>query len=142
MGGGVPGNAGCGLRGQPVESRSGLVAFGEHDLEHDGGAVEDNFGGQGEIAYVEDQLRLQRAAEAISATDSGSVLGPHSLYRTHGRPLVVNSAAFSRAVVEYLVRRYDVAYVVAERERASFYAGFLPGGVIWSDDRYLVWKLR
>jgi hypothetical protein len=119
-----------------------FASLPSHTYYYDGGVVGDNFGAQGETAFVEDQLRLQRAAEAIPPAETGGLLGPHGLYRTNGRPLVVNSAAFSREVVEYLVRRYDLAYVVAEREREPFYASFLPGGVIWSDDRYLVWKLR
>ena len=112
-----------------------------HTYYYDGGLVEDNFGGQGEIAYVEDLRRLERAAAAVPAGGDGAVMGPHALYRMVERPLVIDSAGYSREVVEHLVRRYEVRYIVAEPERLEFYAGFLPGQTLWQGESYAVFGL-
>lgn len=113
-----------------------------HTYYYDGGVVTDNFGGQGEIAYIEDLRHLERAAAAIRAVGPGVVLGPHPLYAMARQPLVVNSDAFSRAVVERLVERYAVRYVVAAPARLEFYTSFLPGRLLWQDERYIVYEVR
>jgi Dolichyl-phosphate-mannose-protein mannosyltransferase len=112
-----------------------------HTYYYDGGVVTDNFGGQGEIGYVDELQRLERAALAIRAAGPGTVLGPQPLYRMAQQPLVVESAAHSRAVVEHLVQHYGIRYVVAENERIPFYADFLPGRTLWQDDRFALYEL-
>lgn len=111
-----------------------------HTYYYDGGVVGDNFGGQGEIAYVTELRQLERAAAAIRAAGPGAVLGPHPLYHLTRQPLVVNSAAFNREVVEHLVRRYNIRYLVAEPGRAASYTSFLPGQIIWQDETLAVYR--
>src|SRR5204862_4520777 len=79
-----------------------------HTYYYDGGVVSDNFGAQGEIAYVDDLRHLEQAASAIHAEGPGAVLGPHALYAMAHQPLVVNSDAFSAELAARLVTRYDV----------------------------------
>jgi 4-amino-4-deoxy-L-arabinose transferase-like glycosyltransferase len=112
-----------------------------HTYYYDGGVVGDNFGAQGEIAYVEDLRRLAGAASAIRTHGPGPVLGPHPLYTLAGQPLVINSAAFSPAVVRNLVERYSVRYIVAEPPRQPFYADLFPVQTLWQDERYVVMAL-
>lgn len=119
-----------------------FAAIPSHTYYYDGGAVGDNFGGQGEIAYVEDLRRLEGAAAAIRNAGDGAILGPHPLYAMLRRPLVINSPEYSREVVEQLVRRYAVRFIVAEPEQMPFYAGFLPGSVIWQEDKLAIFALR
>ena len=113
-----------------------------HTYYYDGGVVEDNFGGQGEIAYVDDLLHLEVAAAAIQEQGPGTVLGPHPLYALAGQPLVIDSAAFGPEVARNLVERYTVRYIVADPLRIPFYAGLFPGQVIWQDEKYAVYALR
>lgn len=117
------------------------AAIPSHTYYYDGGVVGDNFGGQGEIAYVDDLRRFERAAAAIRRAGDGPILGPHPLYAMLHRPLVINSPEYSRPVVGQLVRRYGVRFIVAEPERMAFYAGFLPGRAIWQEDRLAVFAL-
>jgi 4-amino-4-deoxy-L-arabinose transferase-like glycosyltransferase len=112
-----------------------------HTYYYDGGVVTDNFGGQGEIAYVEELRHLEQAAAAIRAAPPGAVLGPHALYAMARRPLVIGSNSYSREIVEHLVSRYGLRYLVAEPPRVAFFASFLPGRVLWQDDRFAVYQV-
>ncbi|MCC6176322.1 MAG: glycosyltransferase family 39 protein [Chloroflexi bacterium] len=107
---------------------------------YDGGLVDDNFGQQGEIQFVEQAKHLRAAADAIVSRGPGVVLGEHLLAPLTRHPLVVNSTAYPSDVLAALVARYDVRYVVDERARAGAYA-FLDPTEIWSDDRYMVLEL-
>jgi hypothetical protein len=118
-----------------------FASIPSHTYYYDGGVVEDNFGGQGEIAYIDDLRRLERVAAAIGAAGPGTVLGPHPLYALARQPLVVNSAAFSEAVVEHLVQRYNVRFIVGEPTQLDFYRDFLPGRVLWQDGYYVVYEV-
>lgn len=112
-----------------------------HTYYYDGGVVTDNFGGQGEIAYIDDLRHLERVAAAMHAAGPGVVLGPHPLYAMARQPLVINSDAFSREVVEHLVQRYAIRYVVAAPGRLDFYRSFLPGRLLWQDERYILYEV-
>jgi 4-amino-4-deoxy-L-arabinose transferase-like glycosyltransferase len=112
-----------------------------HTYYYDGGVVADNFGGQGETAYVDDLRRLERAAAAIRAEGPGVVLGPHALYAMARQPLVVNSDAYSAEILARLVARYDVRYVVADATKLDFYSAFLPGRVLWRDEKFAVYEV-
>jgi 4-amino-4-deoxy-L-arabinose transferase-like glycosyltransferase len=118
-----------------------FVDIPSHTYYYDGGLVQDNFGGQGETAFVEEARRLRAAADAIVARGPGPVLGDHILYAFARQPLVVNSTAYPPDVVAHLVRKYGIRYVVAERARSPFYA-FLGPTELWSDDRFVVLELR
>ena len=113
-----------------------------HTYYYDGGVVDDNFGAQGEIAYVDDLRRLEVAAAVIQNRGPGTVLGPHPLYTLAGQPLVIDSGAFGREVARNLVERYAVRYIVADPLRIRFYAGLFPGRVIWQDEKYAVYALQ
>lgn len=113
-----------------------------HTYYYDGGVVDDNFGAQGEIAYVDDLLHLEVAAAVIQDHGPGTVLGPHPLYVLAGQPLVIDSGAFGAEVARNLVERYAVRYIVADPLRIPFYAGLFPGQVLWQDEKYAVYVLR
>lgn len=113
-----------------------------HTYYYDGGVVTDNFGGQGETAWVDEVRRMERAAAALRGAGPGAILGAHPFYHlAPGRPLVVNSAEYSRAVVERLVGRYDVRYVWTERERVGFHAAFLATETLWQDERFALLRI-
>jgi 4-amino-4-deoxy-L-arabinose transferase-like glycosyltransferase len=138
------------LRNQLAAVALGLACFTaawtytsipSHTYYYDGGVVTDNFGGQGEIAYIEELGRLERAAAAIRAAGPGTVLGPHSLYSFARQPLVVDSDSYSREVVEHLVDRYQIRYAVAEPSRVASYSAFLPGGLLWQEEKLAVYEI-
>jgi hypothetical protein len=118
-----------------------FASIPSHTYYYDGGVVADNFGGQGEIAYVDDLRRLEQTAIAIRAEGPGVVLGPHALYAMAHQPLVVNSDAYNAEIVGRLVARYDVRYVVADATKMEFYAAFLPGRVLWQDEKFAVYEV-
>jgi 4-amino-4-deoxy-L-arabinose transferase-like glycosyltransferase len=136
-------------RGLLVTVTAGLCLFANlwtfmeipsHTYYYDGGLVQDNFGGQGETAFVEDARRLRAAADAIAARGPGPILGEHILYSFTHQPLVVNSTAYPPEVVAHLVRKYGIRYIVAERAQSGTYA-FLGPTELWADDRYAVLEL-
>ena len=107
---------------------------------YDGGLVADNFGQQGERLFVEEARSFRAAADAIVAHGAGVVLADHILAPFTGMPLVVNSTGYPPEIVEHLVRRYGIRYVVIDRAHASLY-DFLAPTVIWSNDRHVVLEL-
>ncbi len=114
-----------------------FVSIPSHTYYYDGGLVQDNFGGQGETAFVEEAGRLRAAADAIAARGPGPILGDHLLYAFTHQPLVVNSTAYPPDIAAHLVQKYSVRYVVTERSHAQFY-GFLNPTELWVDDRFVV----
>jgi 4-amino-4-deoxy-L-arabinose transferase-like glycosyltransferase len=118
-----------------------FASIPSHTYYYDGGVVGDNFGGQGEAIYVDELRHLERAAAAIRESGPGTILGPHPLYAMARQPLVVSSAAYSRDVVEHLVHRYEIRYIVVEPAQLPFYAGFLPGRLLWQDQQFAVFEI-
>ncbi|MDP8924253.1 MAG: glycosyltransferase family 39 protein [Chloroflexota bacterium] len=117
-----------------------MLAIPSRTYYYNGGLVADNFGQQGETLWVQDTRRLRAAADAIVARGPGVMLGDHILAPFTGQPLVVNSTAYPPEVIDLLVRKYGIRYVVAERAHQDRYA-FLNPGVLWSDDRLVVLEL-
>jgi hypothetical protein len=117
-----------------------FVQIPSHTYYYDGGLVSDNFGGQGETQFVEETRRLRAAADAIVARGPGPILGDHILHAFTHQPLVVNSTAYPPEVVQHLVRKHGIRYVVAERARGPSY-GFLAPTELWADDRLVVLEL-
>jgi hypothetical protein len=113
-----------------------------HTYYYDGGIVGDNFGAQGEIAYVDEIRHLEAAAEGIRRHGPGVVLGPHPMYALTRQPLVVDSGAFSAEIVRHLVERYSVRYLVADPSRLTFYSSLIPGQMLWQDERFGVYALN
>jgi hypothetical protein len=107
---------------------------------YDGGLIGDNFGQQGERLFVDEARSFKAAADAIVARGSGVVLGDHILAPFTRMPLVVNSTGYSTEVVEHLVQRYGVRYVVIDIPHASLY-DFLRPTTIWANDRHVVLEL-
>jgi 4-amino-4-deoxy-L-arabinose transferase-like glycosyltransferase len=107
---------------------------------YDGGLIGDNFGQQGERLFVEEVRGFRAAADAIMARGQGVVLGDHILAPFTRMPLVVNSTGYPPEVVEHLVRRYQIRYVVIDRPHAALYDSLRPTP-IWSDDRLVVLEL-
>jgi hypothetical protein len=118
-----------------------------HTYYYDGGVVTDNFGAQGEIAYIQEQRLLERAAAAVrqdaaQRTSRPSVLGPHPLYRLAGLPLVVDSAAFSPEVARTLIDKYAIGYAVVEPARLPLFQSLRPDGhVLWQEPTLAVYRL-
>ena len=109
---------------------------------YDGGAVTDNFGGQGEIRWVEEVQRIERAAAVLRSAGPGVVLGTHPFYHlAPGHPLIINSRQYSQTIVEFFVRRYGVQYVWTEQDSVGFYRAFLPIEVLWQDDGFALLRL-
>jgi 4-amino-4-deoxy-L-arabinose transferase-like glycosyltransferase len=117
-----------------------MISIPSRTYYYDGGLVADNFGLQGERLFVEDARRFRAAADAIVAHGPGVVLGDHILAPFTEMPLVVNSTGYPPEIVEHLVEKYGVRYVVIDRPHASLY-DFLGPTPIWSDDRLVVLEL-
>jgi hypothetical protein len=117
-----------------------FVSIPSHTYYYDGGLVPDNFGGQGETLFVDEARRMRAAADAILARGPGPILGDHILYAFTHQPLVINSTAYPPEVVERLVDKYRLRYVVVDRAHSSAY-GFLRPTELWADDRFVVLEL-
>jgi hypothetical protein len=118
-----------------------FASIPSHTYYYNGGVVTDNFGGQGEILYIEELRHLEAAAAAIRASGPGTVLGPHALYTLARQPLVINSSEYSADVLSHLVRQYAVRYIVAEPELLPRYAGLFSGRPIWQGSKFAVFEL-
>jgi hypothetical protein len=104
---------------------------------YDGGLIGDNFGQQGERLFADDARQYEAAADAIRARGPGVVLGDHILAPLTRMPLVVISSAYPPEIVQHLVDKYQVRYIVAERVHADAYA-FLGVTPLWSGDRHVL----
>jgi len=107
---------------------------------YDGGLVGDNFGQQGERLFVEEAQSFKAAADAIVAHGHGVVLGDHILAPFTGMPLVVNSTGYSTEVLEHLVQKHAIRYVVIDIPHAGLYDVLRPTP-IWSNGRHVVLEL-
>lgn len=106
-----------------------------------GGLVRDNFGGQGEAVWVDEAMRFHAAGRAITADGrGGAILADHLLYYFARQPLVVNSTAYPREVIDHLVRKHNVRYIVAPHRSAANYE-FLRPTTIWSDEKFVALAL-
>jgi hypothetical protein len=104
---------------------------------YDGGLIGDNFGQQGERQFVNEARGFRAAADAIVARGQGVVLGDHILSPFTRMPLVINSTGYPREIIDYLVQKYDIRYIVVDRAHADLY-DFLRFTPLWSDDRLVV----
>ena len=117
-----------------------MLSIPSHTYYYDGGLVADNFGQQGERLFVEDARQYQAAADAIVARGPGTVLGDHILAPLTRMPLVINSTAYPPEIVQHLVAKYGIRYIVADRARADAYA-YLNPETLWTGDRFVVLEL-
>jgi 4-amino-4-deoxy-L-arabinose transferase-like glycosyltransferase len=118
-----------------------FVSIPSHTYYYDGGLIDDNFGGQGETAWVEETRSFRAAADAIVARGPGAILGYHLMHPFTHQPLVMNSTGYPRDVVAHLVDKYDIRYVVSDHAHAGAY-DFLTPTQIWSDERFVVLEVR
>jgi hypothetical protein len=86
---------------------------------------------------MEDARQFRLAADAILAHGSGVVLADHILAPFTRMPLVVNSTGYSAEVVQHLVQKYGIRYVVIDLPHAYLYDHLRPTP-IWSNDRLVV----
>ena len=107
---------------------------------YDGGLIGDNFGQQGERIFVDEARSFKAAADAILAHGSGTILSDHIMAPFTRMPLVVNSTGYPLEIVEHLVHRYDIRYIVIDLPHAHQY-DFLSPTPIWSNDRHVVQEL-
>jgi hypothetical protein len=107
---------------------------------YDGGLIGDNFGQQGERLFVDEARSFKAAGDAIVARGQGVVMADHILAPFTRMPLVVNSTGYSREVVEHLVQRYAIRYIVIDIGHANLY-DFLQPTTIWANDRHVVLEL-
>ncbi|MFN8523965.1 MAG: glycosyltransferase family 39 protein [Chloroflexota bacterium] len=133
--------AGCALAACAFTNVWTFVAIPSHTYYYNGGLVADNFGGQGEAAFVDEARRFQNAAAAISARGQGTILADHLLHSFTGYPLVVNSTSYPPDVIAHLVKTYQIRYVVAPRRLSDSYAPF-GAREIWHDELFAAWELE
>jgi 4-amino-4-deoxy-L-arabinose transferase-like glycosyltransferase len=114
-----------------------MLSIPSHTYYYDGGLVADNFGQQGERLFVGDARQYKAAADAIIARGPGTILGDHIMSPLTRMPLVINSTVYPPEIVQHLVHKYQIRYIVAERSHADDYA-FLGTSPIWSGDRFVV----
>ena len=107
---------------------------------YDGGLIGDNFGQQGERIFVDEARSFKAAADAILSHGSGTILSDHIMAPFTRMPLVVNSTGYPLEIVEHLVHRYDIRYIVIDLPHAHQY-DFLSPTPIWSNDRHVVLEL-
>jgi 4-amino-4-deoxy-L-arabinose transferase-like glycosyltransferase len=107
---------------------------------YNGGLIGDNFGQQGERIFMDEARQFRLAADAILAHGPGVILADHILAPFTRMPLVVNSTGYPPEVVEHLVRKYGVRYVVIDVPHASLY-DYLGPTTIWSNDRLVVLEI-
>jgi 4-amino-4-deoxy-L-arabinose transferase-like glycosyltransferase len=117
-----------------------FVSIPSHTYYYDGGLIDDNFGGQGETAWVDETRSFRAAADAIVARGPGVILGYHLMHPFTHYPLVLNSTGYPRDVVDHLVRKYDVRYVVTDHGGVGTY-DFLGPTELWRDGRFVVLEL-
>jgi hypothetical protein len=117
-----------------------MLSIPSHTYYYDGGLVADNFGQQGERLFAEDARQYQAAAAAILARGPGVILGDHLLAPLTRLPLVINSTAYPPEIVQHLVDKYNIRYIVAERAHAADYA-FLGATTIWSGDHFVALEI-
>lgn len=117
-----------------------MLSIPSRTVYYDGGLVGDNFGQQGERLFVEEARSFKAAADAILARGADVVLGDHILAPFTRMPLVVNSTGYPPEIVEHLVRKYDIRYVVIDLPHAHLY-DFLRPTPIWSNERHVVLEL-
>jgi hypothetical protein len=117
-----------------------MLSIPSRTFYYDGGLVGDNFGQQGERLFVEDARSFEAAADAIVARGEVVVLADHILAPLTRMPLVVNSTGYPPEIVEHLVQKYDVRYVVIDIPHAHLY-DFLQPTPVWSNERHVVLEL-
>jgi 4-amino-4-deoxy-L-arabinose transferase-like glycosyltransferase len=117
-----------------------MLSIPSRTFYYDGGLIGDNFGQQGERIFVDEARSFKAAADAIVAHGRGVILSDHILAPFTRMPLVVNSTGYSTEVVEYLVKRYGIRYIVIDVPHARQY-DFLRPTPIWTNDRHVVLEL-
>ncbi|MFN0074144.1 MAG: hypothetical protein ACKVVP_21905 [Chloroflexota bacterium] len=113
-----------------------------HTYYYNGGVVTDNFGQQGETVWMTEARQVARAAEIIRDRGPGTILGDHLFYALARQPIVINSAAYPRDVLETLVARYQVRYVWLEQGRLDETRQWLGGTLLHEDGRFALLELR
>jgi hypothetical protein len=117
-----------------------MLSIPSRTFYYDGGLIGDNFGQQGERIFVDEARSFKAAADAILAHGAGTILSDHIMAPFTRMPLVVNSTGYSPEIVEHLVHRYDIRYVVIDLPHAHQYDVLRPTP-IWSNDRHVVLEL-
>ncbi|HZO25050.1 MAG TPA: hypothetical protein VFH48_03545 [Chloroflexota bacterium] len=117
-----------------------MLSIPSRTFYYDGGLIGDNFGQQGERIFVDEARSFKAAADAIVAHGEGVVLGDHILAPFTRMPLVVNSTGYAPEVIEHLVQKYGVRYIVIDVPHAYLY-DFLHPTPIWENGRHVVLEL-
>jgi 4-amino-4-deoxy-L-arabinose transferase-like glycosyltransferase len=96
----------------------------------------------GEVEWREQIRSLRLATQEMNLQRNGTVIGDIPVFYFTHAPIVRAIEIQDQEIIQELIKKYDVSYVVDVIERESFYGNFIPGEIIYRDRFYMVMEIE